>query len=121
MRARRSIEISTRGGCSETDMNAFAVMPCTCSPTRVVRIVTPVANIPSVRRKASDGSSGRSPTSICSEIGTSSKAESPSPESAPGANPGRTRSNSSGGGASVLMLRFCRTGEAPRMSRPRRS
>ena len=55
MRARRSIEMSTSGGCSETDMNAFAVMPCTCSPTRVVRIVTPVANIPSVRRKASDG------------------------------------------------------------------
>ena len=25
----------------ETDMNAFAVMPCTCSPTRVVSTVTP--------------------------------------------------------------------------------
>ena len=57
MRARRSIEIRTSGGCSETDMNAFAVIPCTCSPTRVVRTVTPVANIPSVRRKARDGSS----------------------------------------------------------------
>ena len=32
MRARRSSEISTSGGRSETDMNALAVMPCTCSP-----------------------------------------------------------------------------------------
>ena len=46
--ARRSIETSTSGGRSETDMNAFAVMPCTCSPTRVVSTVTPVANMPSV-------------------------------------------------------------------------
>ena len=32
MRARRSIETSTSGGRSETDMNAFAVIPCTFSP-----------------------------------------------------------------------------------------
>ena len=50
-------------------MNAFAVMPCTCSPTRVVSTVTPVANIPSVRRKAIAGSPSRSPTSICSGSG----------------------------------------------------
>ena len=29
MRARRSIEMSTSGGRSETDMKAFAVIPCT--------------------------------------------------------------------------------------------
>ena len=56
MRARRSTETSTSGGRSETDMNAFAVMPCTVSPERVVSTVTPVANIPSVRRKAIAGS-----------------------------------------------------------------
>ena len=49
---RRSTEISTSGGSSDTDMNALAVMPWTCSPTRVVMIVTPVANIPSVLRSA---------------------------------------------------------------------
>ena len=42
---RRSTEISTSGGSSETDMNAFAVMPCTCSPFSAVITVTPVANI----------------------------------------------------------------------------
>ena len=54
-------------------MNAFAVMPCTCSPTRVVSTVTPVANIPSVRRKASAGSpSSPSPSSSASWAGTTS-------------------------------------------------
>ncbi len=33
-RARRSTEMSTSGGSSDTDMNAFAVIPCTCSPAR---------------------------------------------------------------------------------------
>ena len=46
MRVRRSTEMSTSGGSSETDMNAFAVMPCTWSRSRVVITVTPVANMP---------------------------------------------------------------------------
>ncbi len=37
-------------------MKAFAVMPWTWSPTWVVMTVTPVANIPSVRRNAREGS-----------------------------------------------------------------
>ena len=37
-------------------MNAFAVIPCTCSSFRAVMTVTPVANMPSVRRSASAGS-----------------------------------------------------------------
>ena len=37
-------------------MNAFAVIPCTLSPERVVSTVTPVANIPSVRLNAIAGS-----------------------------------------------------------------
>ena len=114
IRLRRSSEISTSGGLSETDMKAFAVIPCTWSPTRVVSTVTPVANMPSVRRKAIAGSLSRSPTSICSETGTSSKAESPSPSSAPGEKPpGSSISNSRGGGASLLMSRLCRP-EEPR-------
>ena len=88
--ARRSSEMSTSGGRSETDMNAFAVIPCTCSPTRVVSTVTPVANIPRVRLNAIAGSPSRSPTSICSESGTSSNAESPRPSSAPVAKPPRS-------------------------------
>ena len=48
--------MSTSGGSSETDMNAFAVMPCTCSPFSAVMTVTPVANMPSVRRSATAGS-----------------------------------------------------------------
>ena len=54
---RRSIETSTSGGSSDTDMKALAVMPWTCSPLSVVTTVTPVANIPSVRRSATAGSS----------------------------------------------------------------
>ena len=54
-------------------MNAFAVMPCTCSPTRVVRTVTPVANMPSVRRNAIAGSPSRpSPSSSASASGAAS-------------------------------------------------
>ena len=65
--------MSTSGGCSDTDMNAFAVIPCTCSPTRVVSTVTPVANIPSVRRNASAGSPSRpSPSSSASDAGATS-------------------------------------------------
>ena len=71
--ARRSIETRTSGGRSETDMNAFAVMPCTCSATRVLSTVTPVANIPSVRRNATAGSpSSPSPSSSASESGATS-------------------------------------------------
>src|SRR6185436_20302205 len=71
--ARLSIEMRTSGGCSETDMNALAVIPCTCSPTRAVSTVTPVANIPSVRRKASAGSpSSPSPSSSASDMGATS-------------------------------------------------
>ena len=51
-------------------MNAFAVMPCTLSPFRVVSTVTPVANIPSVRRKAIAGSpSSPTPSSSSSSAG----------------------------------------------------
>ncbi len=65
--------MSTSGGRSETDMNAFAVMPCTCSPTRVVSTVTPVANMPSVLRKAIAGSpSSPSPSSSASADGATS-------------------------------------------------
>ena len=73
MRARRSTETSTSGGRRDTDMNAFAVMPCTVSPERVVSTVTPVANIPSVRRKAIAGSpSSPSPSSSASASGAAS-------------------------------------------------
>ncbi len=54
-------------------MNAFAVIPCTCSATRVVSTVTPVANMPSVRRNAIAGSPSRpSPSSSASEAGAAS-------------------------------------------------
>src|SRR6478735_4000733 len=121
MRLRRSSEISTSGGLNETDMNAFAVIPCTWPPTRVVSTVTPVANMPSVLRKAIAGSLSGSPTSINSETGTSSKAESPSPASAPGENPpGSSISNSRGGGGSLLIRRLCRPAR-PCVRGPRRS
>ena len=65
--------MSTSGGRSDTDMNAFAVMPCTCSPTRVVSTVTPVANMPSVLRNATAGSpSSPSPSSSASDAGATS-------------------------------------------------
>src|SRR4249919_2310592 len=55
-------------------MKAFAVIPCTLSPELVVSTVTPVANIPSVRRKAIAGSPSRPlPSSSASEDGATSK------------------------------------------------
>ena len=44
-------------------MKAFAVMPCTSSPFSAVMTVTPVANMPSVRRSATAGSWPSSHTS----------------------------------------------------------
>ena len=91
--------MSTSGGSSEIDMKAFAVIPCTCSPTRVVMIVTPVANMPSVRRSAIRGSSPASPASSSScSAGTSSKLLSPSPSGPAHTAASRSdRSNSFGG------------------------
>ena len=53
-------------------MNAFAVIPCTWSPRSVVSTVTPVANMPRVRRNAIAGSPASSPMSSVSVSGTSS-------------------------------------------------
>ena len=77
-------------------MNAFAVIPCTWSASCVVMTVTPVANIPSVRRNAAAGSWPGSPAiSSSSASGVSPGNVSPIPM---GANPPCTgRSNSSGG------------------------
>ena len=80
-------------------MNAFAVMPCTWSASRVVITVTPVANMPSVRRSAIRGSSPISGgiSSSCGG-GTSSKRLSPIPSGpAQTAVPLSGRSNSEGG------------------------
>ena len=60
---RRSIETRISGGSSDTDMKALAVIPCTSSPFSAVMTVTPVANIPSVRRRATAGSWPSSQTS----------------------------------------------------------
>jgi hypothetical protein len=81
-------------------MKAFAVMPCTCSPFSVVTTVTPVANIPSVRRRASAGSSPSSETSGRCTSTTSSNGESPMP-SGPAQLSGK--SNSAGGRALSLI------------------
>ena len=80
-------------------MNAFAVIPWTWSASRVVMIVTPVANIPSVRRSAIRGSSPSSAgSSTACGAGTSSKLESPIPSGpAHTAFPLSGRSNSFGG------------------------
>ena len=80
-------------------MNALAVIPWTWSPSRVVITVTPVANIPSVRRSATRGSSPSSPgSSTACGAGTSSKLESPRPSGpAQTAVPLSGRSNSDGG------------------------
>src|SRR5579863_5190434 len=44
---------STRGGSSDTELNEFAVMPCSLPPrSRVVMIVTPVAKEPSALRSS---------------------------------------------------------------------
>jgi hypothetical protein len=76
-------------------MNALAVMPWTWSWSCVVMTVTPVANIPRVRRKAAAGSCPGSPAiSSSSASGVSSGNVSPIPA---GAKPPWTgRSNSSG-------------------------
>ena len=89
-------------------MNALAVMPCTCSPTRVVMTVTPVANMPSVRRNSTEGSASRpAAASSCSTGGESSKKnDSPMPSGAPAIeSPCIERSNSLGGSiARILTL-----------------
>ena len=95
--ARLSTEINTSGGRSDTDMNAFAVIPCTWSCDVVVITVTPVANIPSVRRNARTGSSPSSP-SIWSSSGAGSSSQAPD-ASASAAHDGNApigRSNSTG-------------------------
>ena len=89
-------------------MNALAVMPCTCSPTRVVITVTPVANIPSVRRNSTAGSASEpAAASICSGGGATSKNDSPIPSGAPAIeSPCMDRSNSLGGSIDpILTLR----------------
>ena len=48
------------GGSSDTDENAFAVMPYACSSPRVVTTVTPVANAPTVERNSL-------PENVCTE------------------------------------------------------
>ncbi len=102
--ARPSTEISTSGGRSETDMNALAVIPCTWSADVVVMTVTPVANIPSVRRNARTGSSPSSP-SICisSGGGVSSQAPEVSASAAHDGNAPIGRSNSTGTSSRRLM------------------
>ena len=50
MYARLSSDTSTSGGSSDTDTNAFAVMPCVCPACSVVIIVTPLAKRPSAFR-----------------------------------------------------------------------
>ena len=45
---RDTTQTSTSGGSSETDENAFAVMPYACCSPRVVITVTPVAKLPTV-------------------------------------------------------------------------
>ena len=93
---RRSIEIRISGGSIETDMKAFAVIPWIWSPARVVITVTPVANMPSVRRSATAGSSPS--ISSCSGSGTATGASpipsGPLPTQAPAS--ASVRSNSCG-------------------------
>jgi hypothetical protein len=115
---RRSTEISTSGGSSETDMKAFAVMPCTSSRSRVVMIVTPVANIPSVRRSAIRGSSPSSgESSIACGSGISSNRVSPMPS-----GPAQTavswsgRLNSEGGLASGTLNKLFHSAQRVRQS-----
>ena len=59
-------------------MNALAVMPCTCSPFSVVITVTPVANIPSVLRSATAGSSPSMSTASASANSSNGLAPIPS-------------------------------------------
>src|SRR6185369_17192391 len=50
MRALRPTETSTRGGCSEPDMKAFAVIACASPSSSVEMTTTPVANWPMASR-----------------------------------------------------------------------
>ena len=50
--APRPTQTRTSGGSSETDENAFAVMPYAWSSPRVVITFTPVAKIPTAFRKS---------------------------------------------------------------------
>ena len=50
IRVRWSIETSTSGGCSDTDVNALAVIAWTWSSRAVVTTVTPVQNRPIAER-----------------------------------------------------------------------
>src|SRR3954453_19493536 len=81
-------------------MKALAVIPWTFSPLSVVTTVTPVVNIPSVRRSAAAGSSPSSARSGRWTSATSSKRGSPMP-SGPAQLSGK--SNSAGGRAASLM------------------
>ena len=84
-------------------MNAFAVIPCTCSPTRAVRTVTPVANMPSVLRNAIAGSpSSPSPSSSASADGAASN-DAPKASGAEIAPPIAT-SNSGGLEPSIIVI-----------------
>ena len=84
-------------------MNAFAVIPCTESPDRAVITVTPVANIPSVRRNAIAGSpSSPAPSSSASASGAASN-DAPKASGAEIAVSSAT-SNSSGGTPGVAPL-----------------
>ena len=93
-------------------MKAFAVMPCTVSPERVVSTVTPVANIPSVRRNAIAGSpSSPAPSSSASASGAASK-EAPNASVAEIAVSMST-SNSSGADRSIARQRLYSAALAP--------
>ena len=98
--ARRSTEMTISGGCRDTDMNAFAVMPWICSSSSVVITVTPVANMPSVRRN-STAASESAPAAASSSSGraTSSQIDSPIPSGA------LAMANSLGGSISGIVNR----------------
>ena len=86
-------------------MKALAVIPCTWSAVVVVMTVTPVANIPSVRRNARTGSSPSSP-SIWSSSSSGAGANAPS-SSASAAQEGKApidTSNSTGASSRRLTL-----------------
>src|SRR5215211_1483056 len=110
---RRSTEMSTRGGSSDTDMKAFAVIPWICSETSVVTTVTPVANIPSVCRNATAGSSP-STSSACSPVG-GSNAVSPMPSGpAPAQAAASARATSNSGGVADSLTPPLSSGALPR-------
>ena len=110
---RRSTEISTSGGSSDTDMKAFAVMPWIWSPAAVVITVTPVANMPSVWRRAVAGSS---PSISSSSARGSPTAVSPipsGPEPTQAAASARLRSNSGGFASASGTVRLSTRTSAP--------